>query len=258
MKNRKTFLSVVIPCYNEQGNLERGVLDEVWSYLKKQKYSWEVIISDDGSSDSSLKITKKFADKTPGFRVLKNKHGGKPWAVSQGLKSARGEWVLFTDMDQSTPINQLKKLLPWTKKDFEVVIGSRGMERKNFPLFRKLGATVFRIFRKTLLLRKVNDTQCGFKLFKTKKVKKFFPNLDVLQHKASGWTVTSYDVELLFMFSKAGFKIKEVVVDWLDRDVSTSKGKSYLARYFKESKDMARQVVAVRMNEWRGKYNRKV
>ncbi|MBU2592043.1 MAG: glycosyltransferase [Patescibacteria group bacterium] len=255
MKSKEIFLSVIIPCYNEEANLDRGVLDQVRQYLEKQKFPWEVIISDDGSTDRSLKIVSRAIKDFKDFRVLKNKHGGKPWAVWQGVKAAKGEWVLFTDMDQSTPIDQLKKLLPWTRKGFLAIIGSRGVERKNFPFFRKLGALVFRNFRKILLLRKINDTQCGFKLFKTEMVRSFFPKLDVLQKKASGWTVTSYDVELLFMISKSGRKIKEVVVDWQDRDVSTSKGKNYFARYFKESKDMTKQVIAVRLNERRGKYN---
>lgn len=256
MDSKKVYLSVVIPCYNEEANLKRGVLKEVWQYLKKQKYSWEVIISDDGSSDQSLETVSSLIKNLSGFRVLKNRHGGKPWAVWQGVRAAQGKWVLFTDMDQSTPINQLEKLLRWTKKGFSAIIGSRGMERKNFPLFRKLGAFVFRNFRKMLLLGRINDTQCGFKLFKSEEVKNFFPKLDVLQNKASGWTVTSYDVELLFMLSRAGIKIKEVIVDWQDRDISTSKGKNYLSRYFKESKDMTRQVVGVRINEWQGKYDR--
>jgi len=248
-------ISIVIPCYNEEANLKRGVLNEVYRFLRKQNFSWEVIVSDDGSSDGSLAVVAEIIKDLPGFRVLKNKHGGKPWAVWQGIKAAKGNWVLLTDMDQSTPIDQLKKLLPWSKKGFLAIIGSRGVERKNFPFFRKLGALVFRNFRKALLLRKINDTQCGFKLFKTEMVRSFFPKLDVLQKKASGWTVTSYDVELLFMISKSGLEIKEVVVNWQDRDISVSKGKNYFARYFKESKDMTRQVIAVRLNEWQGKYD---
>jgi len=250
----KIRLSVIIPCYNEEENLQRGVLKDVSDYLRKQDYSWEVIISDDGSNDNSLKIVSDFVENHRGFRVLKNKHGGKPWALLQGIKKAKGEYLLLTDMDQSTPIDQLEKLLPWIKKGFDVVIGSRGMERKNFPLFRKIGAIVFRHFRRSLLLPRINDTQCGFKLFKREVIADVFPRLGVLQEKASGWTVTSYDVELLFILDRLGFKIKEVVVDWQDRDISTKKGRSYLTRYIKESKDMAKQVLRVKLNHWRGRY----
>jgi len=87
----KTYLSVIIPCYNEKENLQRGVLLGVYRYLKEQKFSWEVIISDDGSTDGSLKLIKRFAKQHKGFRVLENKHGGKPWAVFKGTQVARGQ-----------------------------------------------------------------------------------------------------------------------------------------------------------------------
>ncbi|MFH1601735.1 MAG: glycosyltransferase [Candidatus Shapirobacteria bacterium] len=250
----KTYLSVVIPCYNEEANLKRGVLDQVNDYLKKQNYSWEVLISDDGSTDQSLKICSLFAKKHKGFRILKNKHGGKPWAVSQGVKEAQGEYILFTDIDQSTPINQLDKLLPWAKKNYPIVIGSRGLERKDFPLFRRVGAIIFALIRRFLLLRDIKDTQCGFKLFQTSLVKEIFPYLDVLRQRAKGWVVSSYDVELLYMASVKGAKIKEVVVTWEDEDISTSKGNNYLARYFKEAKKMFFQILQVKRNQWQGKY----
>ena len=117
------FLSVVIPCYNEEANLKRGVLGEVNDYLQKQKYSWEVIISDDGSTDKSKDLAEKFAKANQGFRLLKNQHGGKPYAVWQGIKKARGQIVLFTDMDQSTPLGN-RKAFTYFKKNYEVVIGS--------------------------------------------------------------------------------------------------------------------------------------
>jgi len=255
-KSSKILVSIILPCYNEEENLKRGALKEVASYLKGKKFSWEVIISDDGSSDNSLDLVKKFAKGKKGFRVLENKHGGKPWAVWQGIKAAKGEWVLFADVDQSTPIKELDKLLPWTEKGYDAVIGSRGIKRKNFPLVRKIGAVVFLSFRKLFFLSQINDTQCGFKLFKRKLVREIFENLEALKGKASGWTVTSYDVELLFMVDKKGAQIKEVVVRWEDRDKSTTKNKAggYLQRYFKESKDMVAQILKVKLNDWQGKY----
>ena len=255
MTKKRIHLSVVIPCYNEEGNLKRGVLDQVNEYLKKQKYTWEAIISDDGSTDNGLKLALAFAKEHQGFRVLKNKHGGKPWAVSCGVKKAKGEYILFTDIDQSTPINQLAKLLPWTKKGYLVVIGSRGLERKDFPLFRRVGAIVFALMRRALVLREIKDTQCGFKLFETSLAKKIFPHLDVLKEKVQGWAVSSYDVELLYMAKTRGARIKEVVVVWEDEDVSISKGNP-LVRYFKESKKMAFQILQVKQNQRQGKYEK--
>ncbi len=248
------FLSVIIPCYNEEENLKRGVLGEMFDYLQKQDLHWEMIISDDGSTDNSLKICQDFGDKHERVRVLANKHGGKPWAVWKGIEAASGEWVLFTDMDQSTPIDQLDKLLPWTK-DYKAVIGSRGGVRKNYPLFRKLGAIAFLTLRKIFLLPRIDDTQCGFKLFERELILKIFPKLDVLSKEAKGWTVTSYDVELLHMINQRGIKIREVMVDWEDRDESITKGENYFARYFKESKQMAEQILRVKLNDLRGKYD---
>ncbi|GAG40001.1 unnamed protein product, partial [marine sediment metagenome] len=143
----KPKVSVVIPCYNEEENLKRGVLDQVEKYLKKQDYPSEVIISDDESTDGSIKFVEKFKKYNPRFKLLKNKHGGKPFALRSGLKKARGEVVLFTDMDQSAPITEIEKLLPWFEKDYDVVFGSRGLERKNFPFYRKIASIVFRYVR---------------------------------------------------------------------------------------------------------------
>ena len=94
-------VSVVVPCYNEEANLERGVLGEMADWLDKQGFSWEVIVSDDESSDRSREMVKSFGhDK---FRLLENPHGGKAWALRYGLSEAKGKYTLFTDMDQSTP-----------------------------------------------------------------------------------------------------------------------------------------------------------
>jgi len=246
------YLSVVIPCYNETENLQRGVLDEVNDFLTKQNFSWEVIISDDGSTDESKKIVSEQVKGKKNFRLVENSHGGKPLAVWSGIKNAGGEYVLFTDMDQSTPIKEVLKLIPYFEK-YEVVIGSRGMERENFSILRKIGSNVFRVFRKILMLRDINDTQCGFKAFQTNVAKKIFPMLQFFKEEKTvkGWKVTSFDVELLFIAEKLGFKVKEVPVEWKDRDVAKGKKKSYL----KESKEMLIQILRVKLNDLRGLYD---
>jgi len=246
------YLSVVIPCYNETENLQRGVLDEVNDFLTKQNFSWEVIISDDGSTDESKKIVSEQVKGKKNFRLVENSHGGKPLAVWSGIKNAGGEYVLFTDMDQSTPIKEVLKLIPYFEK-YEVVIGSRGMERENFSILRKIGSNVFRVFRKILMLRDINDTQCGFKAFQTNVAKKIFPMLQFFKEEKTvkGWKVTSFDVELLFIAEKLGFKVKEVPVEWKDRDVAKGKKKSYL----KESKEMLMQILRVKLNDLRGLYD---
>lgn len=249
----KTKLSVIIPCYNEEENLKRGVLDEVEDYLKKQNYSSEVIVSDDQSTDGSLKFLEKFVKSHSRFRLIKNNHGGKPFALRSGLKQSKGEVVLFTDMDQSTPIKELDKLLPWFEKGYQVVFGSRGTVRKNAPLMRKIMAKAFLGFRRLVILPKVKDTQCGFKAFENKAVRKIFEKLTVFrsEKKAQGWRVTAYDVEALFVAQKLGFKIKEVAVEWEDKDITLGKKRNFL----KESKEMLLEVLRVRINDWRSAYD---
>jgi dolichyl-phosphate beta-glucosyltransferase len=250
------FLTIIVPCYNEGANLERGVLEEMAAYLSKKSFSYEVLISDDGSSDNSKVLIQAIIKKYSNFRLLANEHGGKPMALLAGINKATGEYILTTDMDQSTPLSELDKLLPEIKKGFEVVIGSRGVNRKNFPLYRKLGAAVFMSFRKFLILPEIKDTQCGFKLYKTTILKRAFPKLEFIRSKkkAKGWTVTSFDVELLHIIKKMGYQIKEVVVTWNDRDVSVGKGGG-LKRYFKESRDMFLQILRVKGNDLKGFYN---
>lgn len=250
------FLTVIIPCYNEEENLRRDVLKQVYGYFKNKKFSWEVIISDDGSSDASRDIIKKAIKNLPGFKLQENPHGGKPSALLHGIHEAKGDYILITDMDQSTPIEEFEKLLPFCNENFAAVIGSRGIIRKNFPLYRKLGAIVFATFRRVLILPDITDTQCGFKLFNSEVLKKVFPKLDFFKRKSvsRGWTVTSFDVELLHLIEKSGGKIKEVTVKWHDKDVSKSKGGG-LSRYFSESFEMVGQILRVKMNDIRGIYN---
>jgi len=247
-------LSVLIPCYNERENLLRGVLDEVDAYLRQQPYTYEVLISDDGSTDDSRDLVRRFIAGKPSFRLLENPHGGKPSALWYGLQAAQGEIVLFTDMDQSTPIYELAKLLPFFEQGYDVVIGSRGLERQDFPWYRRLGSRVFRRLRQALLLPTIIDTQCGFKAFRTSIVRRIFPRLEPLRRpvQAKGWRVTAFDVELLYLLERAGHRIAEVPVEWANRDVALGKRKSYL----RESQEMLGQVLRVKWNAWRGLYDR--
>ena len=255
----KPFLSVIIPCYNEEKNLKRGVLDEVEAYLKKQKFESEVIIVDDGSSDNSREFIKNYFERNklaylpnhPRFGLLENKHAGKPLTIKSGIKKANGEMILFTDMDQSTPINEFDKFLPFFKKGFGIVIGSRGQKREGASLLRLIGANVFRLIRQTLLLKNIVDTQCGFKAFKNKIAQDLFSRLLIFKEAkgTKGWKVGAFDVELLFIAQKRGYKMAEVVVNWEDKDLVKKK------KYFKESREMLTEILRVKLNDLRGKYD---
>ena len=248
----KPFLSVIIPCYNEEKNLKRGVLDEVENYLAKQKFQSEVIISDDESTDRSLEFIKNYLKLHPRFKLLQNKHAGKPFAIRAGIEKAKGELVLFTDMDQSAPMKEFDKFLPFFQKGFEVVIGSRGQKREGFSILRLVGSNVFRLIRQKLLLKNIIDTQCGFKAFKNKVAKSLFSRLLIFKEakKTKGWKVGAFDVELLFIAQKMGFKIAEVIVAWQDKDVRREK------KYFKESKEMLMEILRVKFNDLMGRYEK--
>jgi glycosyltransferase involved in cell wall biosynthesis len=252
------FLSIVIPCYNEEKNLERGVLQEVHEYLVTRDYVWEVIVANDESTDSSRRLIKRFTEGKPRFSLVDIPHGGKPAAVWAGIREARGEIVLFTDMDQSTPLEEVEKLLPWYDQGCDVVIGSRGTEREGFSIVRRLGSAVFRTLRRLFLLRGISDTQCGFKSCKREAALEVFPQLQFFKQKDKpvGWKVSAYDVELLHLFEKAGYQLREVEVAWLNRDESVTKDETgALARYMRESLEMTREVLRVRVNELKGLYD---
>lgn len=247
------FLSVIIPCYNEEANLRRGVLAEVEAYLKNQKYESEAIISDDGSSDKSRELIEKFSKSHSRFALLKNLHKGKFYAIKSGIERAKGEIILFMDMDQSTPINEAGKLLPSFKKGFDVAIGSRGHGRQGFSTFRLLASNIFRLTRQVILLKKIVDTQCGFKAFKNGVAKDLFGRMVIYSKgkQAVGWRVGAFDVELLFIAQKRGYKIAEIPVEWRDKDATQGKQRKFL----KESQEMLKEILRVKWNDLRGYYD---
>lgn len=257
---KDVYLSVIIPSYNETENLRRGVLNEVKNYLSKQKYSWEVIVSDDQSpDDESRHLARDFCEQNPKFTFLENIHGGKPQAIWSGIQKATGQLVLFTDMDQSTPISELDKLLPYFEKGYDIAIGSRGLERKNFSIFRKLASFIFHNFRCFFLLGEIADTQAGFKCLRTEIAKEIFPKLAAIKSAGvfRGWTVTSFDVEMLVIAKTRGYKIAEVPILWEDRDLSIAKAKERQGgKFIKESIEMFQEVLRVKSNQLRGLYDK--
>lgn len=246
-------LSVVIPCYNEEENINNGALEKVADFFKKKRYPYEVIISDDGSNDKSAKLIKSFIKSNPNFVLIENKHLGKPYAVKSGILKAKGKYILFSDLDQSTPIGQVDKLLPYFDQGFDIAIGSRGVFRKNAPFYRKIMAIAFLTVRRAIILRKIVDTQCGFKCFRNKIAKELFSGLKIYSQENEeiiGGRVTAFDVEVLFLASIWGYKIKEVPVLW--EYTKTNK-----IDYVRESISMAKETFRVLVNNRRGVYGKK-
>lgn len=247
---RKIYLSVVIPAYNEEHNLKANILSKVYNYLKKQKYTWEVIIADDGSTDKTAELVLQFCKSHKGFRILKEPHRGKAGTVIAGVLKAKGKFVLFTDMDQSTPLNQIEKFFGEFEKGRDIVIGSR-KGRKGAPLIRKIMAFGFVILRSLILRLPYRDTQAGFKALKYEAAQKIFTRLEKLNKGriAAGASVTAgFDLELLYLARKLSYKVSEIPVDWQYEE--GAKGKSAI----KNSIDDLKGIISIRINALKGAY----
>lgn len=200
-------------------NLQKGVLEKVQHFLDKKKFAYEAIIVDDGSTDGSVEFLKDFVRENPAFQLLKGDHYGKAGAVTRGMLEAQGDLVLFTDMDQATPIEEINKLLPYFEEGYDIVIGSRGGVRKGAPWTRALMGSGMIFLRKLVVgLPDINDTQCGFKMFTRNAAQELFTKLTNLHkgfHKIGGSNVAAgFDVELLYLASLSDYKIHEVSVKW--------------------------------------------
>ena len=242
-------LSVVIPTYNESANLKRGVLNEVANYLNGAKIDYEVIVVDDGSSDNSAALIKKFISRNQKFKLIQNKHGGKAIAVMTGMLAGEGKIILFTDMDQATPITQVEKFMPQFDGGADIVIGSRH-GRKGAPLVRKLAAWGFSVLRRIILGLPFKDTQCGFKAFSKQVVDRIIPKIKNewgVVHFKGGAVNAGFDVELLYLAKKYGFKIAEVPVEW--RYVDTER-----VQVVKDALAAIYDMLRIRWNDLAGKY----
>lgn len=243
-------LSVVIPAYNESANLKNQVLKGVSDYLKKQDYTYEVLIIDDGSTDETAQIIERQIKDLDFFRLIKNPHGGKAKAVISGVLQAQGEVVVFTDMDQATPINQVEKLLPKFSEGYDIVIGTRH-GRQGAPLIRKISALGFTILRNLILGLPFSDTQCGFKGFNQRAIRAAFPKMQEIwaETRAGGAAVNAgFDIEILFLAKKAGFKIAEIPVAW--HYVGTER-----VQLLKDSLEAVLDMIRIRRGDFNGKYD---
>ena len=211
-------LSVVLPAYNEAHNIRAGVLSQIFEYLRTCGRSFEVLVVDDGSEDETAALTRKLAAAEPSIRLVETEHGGKAHALVHGMRAARGRIVLFSDMDQAIPITEVSKLLPWFDEGFDIVIGSRGFERRHASAIRRIISFGQLAARYAVLgFADIVDTQCGFKAFRRETVAPLFDRLIV--YGRAGDTRTTgpnlspgFDVELLFAAKRRGLSIKEVPI----------------------------------------------
>ena len=211
-------LSVVIPAYNEAHNIRAGVLTQVLELLRTCGRSFEVLVVDDGSEDETAALTRAVADAEPSLRLVPTEHGGKAHALIHGMRAAQGRIVLFSDMDQAIPIAETSKLLPWFDQGFDIVVGSRGFERRHASLMRRVISFGQLAARYVVLgFADIVDTQCGFKAFRREVVAPLFDRLVVYGRtadaRATGPNLSpGFDVELLFVAKQRGLSVKEVPI----------------------------------------------
>jgi dolichyl-phosphate beta-glucosyltransferase len=202
--------SIVIPAYNESARLG-ATLEKVLAYVHGQGWDAEIIVVNDGSRDNTADIVRTFAAKNAALRLLENPgNRGKGYSVRNGMLSARGRIVLFSDADLSSPIEEAPKLFKALEAGADIAIGSRWLraetQTQRQPLHRQLFGRVFNLLLRITLGLQFKDTQCGFKAFKQPAVQAIFP----LQ-KIERW---GFDPEILFLARKFGFKVQEISVAW--------------------------------------------
>jgi dolichyl-phosphate beta-glucosyltransferase len=246
-------VSVVIPCYNEQANLRAGCLEQVADYAARHPDICEILVVDDGSTDASRDLVAALAEKYAAVRLLAESHRGKAGAVMAGIMAAHGAFVLFTDMDQATPIGEFDRLRPYVGEQYDVIVGSRMGHRQGAPFVRRLMASGFMALRRMVLdLGPITDTQCGFKSLRTDlaqavchRLRVFRPDLP----QAVGAAVTAaFDAELLFVARHLRARIVEVPVTW--HYVGTHR-----VNPIRESWRGLKGLVSIRLRVLRGEYD---
>jgi glycosyltransferase involved in cell wall biosynthesis len=246
-------ISLIIPCYNEVSNFQKGVLDKIGNYVRDDERFIEVLIVDDGSSDESREVVgKKYLKQFPKFRLVMCPHRGKAPTVISGIQEAKGDFVFFTDADLATPIEEVEKLLDaQASSGAPLIIGSRGAVRPDAPLTRKIMALGMITIRTIIVgLPGIKDTQCGFKLFDRKTALNVIEKLVVFKRKTVGNQASVsaiFDLEFLFIASKLKYKIVEVPVFW--RHVETRR-----VSFFKDVYESLTDMARLKWYEMRGRY----
>ena len=237
------FLSIVIPAHNEARRLPAS-LEKILAFLATQPYDAEVVVVENGSTDDTLALAQQFAAERNGIiRVIHEARRGKGLAVRRGMLEAKGEYRFLADADLSMPIEELPRFLPPVLADFDIAIASRelpGSRRVDEPPYRHLVGRMFNLMVQALALPGLRDTQCGFKCFRA----------DVAEDLFSRQTLEgmSFDVEVLFVARRRGYRIVEVPITWyFDPDSRV--------RLVRDSLRMGLDLLTVRYNAWRGVYD---
>ena len=240
----RPYLSVVIPAYNEEPRIE-ATLRTVVEYLGAQPYTWDVAVVNDGSTDATASVVNALAGSCPQVRLIALPHGGKGWAVAQGMLQVKGEYRFLCDADLSMPISQLARFLPPQATGFDIAIGSRevtGARRIGEPRRRHAMGRIYSLLVRLLAVPGVSDTQCGFKCFRGEIAQEIFSLL-----RLPGF---AFDVETLFLARKRKLRVTEVPIDWHYRTESK-------VRPVVDSLAMSVDILKIRWYHLRGRYGRR-
>jgi dolichyl-phosphate beta-glucosyltransferase len=242
---KRPYLSIIIPVLNEAGRLP-GTLVQIDEFLRKQPYDAEVIIVENGSTDDTVGVVKRFAQDHPDIdiKLFAGEPRGKGRAVQRGMLEACGEWRFFCDVDLSMPIEEINKFLPPQLDNYEVALGSReakGAKRYNEPYYRHLMGRINNFLVKLIAVRGFEDTQCGFKSFSRKAAEDLFR---VQKMKGIG-----FDVELLYIAQKRGYRIIEVPINWYYNAETKM-------RFVQDSLGIIREMFEIRRNWRQGLYQK--
>jgi dolichyl-phosphate beta-glucosyltransferase len=234
-------LSIVIPAYNERERII-ATIGAIASHVSDLGFPWELLIADDGSKDDTVALCEDLH--LANMKVLKApKNGGKGSAVQRGMLAAGGSYVLFADADNSTPIEEVSKLLnKLEKEDFDVAVGSRaaeGAEEGKKSIFRKILSGGLRWIVKNIFFIPVKDTQCGFKMYTREAAQKLHTRQTIMGF--------SFDLEILYLASKYGYKIAEVPVSWIDAPGSKVDTRKEVQRFL-------RDLLKIKTNDLKGVY----
>ena len=237
----KLFLSIIIPVHNEERRLP-STIEQALQFLSQQSYPAELILVENGSQDRTLELANAYAARYPQIRVLQEKARGKGRAVRKGMLAARGEYRFMADADFSMPPEEINRFLPPQLSDFDIAIASReapGAVRYGEPAYRHFIGRIFNVMIRLLALPEFHDTQCGFKCLRGEAAEALFP-----YQTLTGW---AFDVEILFIAHKRGYRIKELPIPWYFNPDSK-------VRVWRDSFEMARDLLTIRLNFLRGYY----
>lgn len=237
--------SIIIPAYNEGARLG-ATLDRVLNHVADRHWDAEVIVVNDGSKDNTAELVRSRADANPTLRLIENPgNRGKGYSVRNGMLNAKGEILLFTDADLSSPIEEASKLFTAIDGGADVAIGSRwvrpNLQTQRQSLLRQFYGRIFNLALRILLGLKFKDTQCGFKAFTRKAAAMLFPAQTIER-----W---GFDAELLYIAQRLGLKVKEIAVVW-----SHTEGTRISP--LRDGLRMFTEVLAIRWNAFTGKYSR--